>query len=214
MGRRESVLRTLGEDWKDANPFEIGTELFRRILDHPEGVEIARVDPATNLDDNIGWDDGRVRMAPPELLGEVGRAIENDLPKDPDYPLVLGAGLRTRWTANTIQRRPEWRKGKGPHCPLHLAPVDAEALGIGSGDPVRISTRRGSLELPAEVDAKVRAGHVWIPNGFGALYPKNGDGALEAIGVNTNELTDVADRDPISGCPHHKYTLCRVERVA
>jgi hypothetical protein len=28
-----------------------------------------------------------------------------------------------------------------------------------------------------------------------------------------NELTDVADRDPISGCPHHKVTPCRVERV-
>jgi anaerobic selenocysteine-containing dehydrogenase len=214
MGRRESVLRTLGKDWNDASPFAIGSELFQRVLDHPEGVEIARVDPATNFDDNLGWEDGRVRMAPPELLAEVGRAIENDLPKDPEYPLVLGAGLRTRWTANTIQRHPEWRKGKGPHCPLHLAPDDATALGIASGDRVRISTRRGALKLPAEVDAKVRVGHVWIPNGFGALYPKNGSGELEAIGVNTNELTDVADRDPISGCPHHKYTLCRVERVA
>jgi anaerobic selenocysteine-containing dehydrogenase len=92
MGRRESVLRTLGEDWKDASPFAIGNELFQRMLDHPEGVEIARVDPATNFDDNLGWEDGRVRMAPPELLAEVGRAIENDLPKDPEYPLVLGAG--------------------------------------------------------------------------------------------------------------------------
>ena len=25
------------------------------------------------------------------------------------------------------------------------------------------------------------------------------------------ELSDASDRDPISGCPHHKYTLCQVE---
>jgi hypothetical protein len=31
--------------------------------------------------------------------------------------------------------------------------------------------------------------------------------------VNTNELTDVRDRDPITGCPHTKYTLCRVEKI-
>jgi hypothetical protein len=31
--------------------------------------------------------------------------------------------------------------------------------------------------------------------------------------VNVNELADVADRDSITGCPHHEYTLCRVERV-
>ena len=31
---------------------------------------------------------------------------------------------------------------------------------------------------------------------------------------NPNELSDARDRDPISGCPHHKYTLCAVERVA
>jgi len=29
-----------------------------------------------------------------------------------------------------------------------------------------------------------------------------------------NELSDADDRDPISGCSHRKYTLCRVERAA
>ena len=39
-------------------------------------------------------------------------------------------------------------------------------------------------------------------------------GNRQQQGVNPNELSDAMDRDPISGCPHHKYTLCRVERVA
>jgi len=211
--RRESVLRTLGEKWQQANPFELAAEMFRRILDHPEGVEVARSDPDRMLEDAVGWEDGRVRLAPEEMLGEIARALANGPPHDPDYPFVLGGGLRTRWTANTIQRDPAWRKGKGPHCALNLSPGDAERLGVGKGDRVRVSTPRGALELPATIDPKLRDGHVWIPNGFGMAYPKDGDGPLEVQGANVNELTDVASRDPITGCPEHKATACRVERV-
>jgi hypothetical protein len=56
-------------------------------------------------------------------------------------------------------------------------------------------------------------GHVWFPNGFGMSYPSGPDGELEVQGANGNELSHAADRDPITGCPHHKYTLCRIERV-
>jgi anaerobic selenocysteine-containing dehydrogenase len=211
--RRDAVLRMLGDDWKGASPFEIAAELFRRILDHPEGVVIARVATDTNFEDHVGWEDGRVRLAPPDMLREIERAIGNDLPRDSRYPLVLAAGLRTRWTANTVQRDPRWRKGRGPHCELHIEPSDAAALGIGAGDRVRVVTRRGAVELPAALDGKLLPGHVWIPNGFGMAYPGDADGTLEVQGVNVNEISDARDRDPISGCPHHKYTLCRVEKV-
>ncbi len=210
MGRRESVLRTLGPDFADASPFQIAAELFRRILDHPEGVEIARADEERGLEEHVGFEDGRIRLAPERMLEEIRRAATSEPETDPEYPFVLAAGLRTAWTANTIQRDPAWRKGRGPHCALHLAPADAERLGFAKGDRVRVRTRRGAVELPAEPDRRVREGHVWIPNGFGMAYPA-GDGELAVQGVNTNELTDVRDRDPISGCPHHKHTLCALE---
>jgi anaerobic selenocysteine-containing dehydrogenase len=211
--RRDSVLRTLGEEWRDANPFEIAAELFRRILDHPEGVEIAKADAADQLGANVGHPDGRIRLAPEPMLAEIARAVATEVPADPDYPFALAAGLRTRWTANTIQRSPGWRKGRGPHCTLHLSPDDAERLGIESGTAVRVSTRRGSLTLPAEIDGKCRAGHVWIPNGMGMIH-HGPDGEITVDGVNTNELIDAADRDPISGCPQTKHTLCRIEPAA
>jgi anaerobic selenocysteine-containing dehydrogenase len=215
FGRRESVLRSLGDDWKGAEPFALAMELFRRVLAHPEGVEIARaVEPARNFEEHVGWDDKRVRLAPEELLTEIARALDTELPRDPDYPFVLASGLRTQWNANTIQRDPRWRKGRGPHCALHLSPQDAERLGVAEGEGVRIRTRRGAVELPAAVDARLQPGHVWIPNGFGMAYPSGSDGALEVQGANVNELSDAADRDPISGCPHHKYTLCTVEKLA
>jgi len=43
---------------------------------------------------------------------------------------VLASGLRTRWTANTIQRDPAWRRGRGPHCELNISTADAKRLGI------------------------------------------------------------------------------------
>jgi hypothetical protein len=63
--------------------------------------------------------------------------------------------------------------------------------------------------MPAQVDAKLMTGHVWMPNGFGMV---SSDGMLQ--GANQNELTDIADRDPFTGIPHHRYVRCRVERAA
>jgi anaerobic selenocysteine-containing dehydrogenase len=207
--RSQSVLRTLGPGWDGRPPFEVANELFRRILSHPEGVEIARQRPETNLADHVTFPDGLVRLAPEPMLGELQRAVETPPTEDPAYPLLLAAGLRTRWTANTLQRDPRWRKGRGPHCALNLSPADAKRLGVSNGDAVAVATRRGMLTLPAQIDPKLQAGHVWMPNGFGMHFP----GVEGLVGANQNELTDVADRDPFTGIPHHRAVACRVERA-
>ncbi len=209
MLRPESVLRTLGPEWDDKLPFEIGSELFRRILAHPEGVEIARQRLETNLEDHLGFPDRKIRLAPAPMLAEIRRALASAPPVDPAFPFVMAAGLRTHWTANTIQRDPAWRKGKGPHCALNLSPTDAAALGVGDGDAVRVATRRGNLTLPAQIDRKLLPGHVWMPNGFGMV---SADGMVD--GANQNELTDTTERDPFTGIPHHRYVRCRIEPAA
>jgi len=213
LQRREGILRTLGSDWAEASPFEIAGEIFRRILEHPEGVEIARAPVEDNLDANIGWPDKKVRIAPERMLEEIDRAAGAEPETDPAYPFVLASGLRTRWNANTIQRDPKWRKGRGPHCALHLSPTDAAKLEVEEGDLLKIATRRGEVTLPAALDKKLMDGHVWIPNGFGMAYP-DADGNLVVQGANLNILSDAQDRDPISGCPHHKYTLCSIAPAA
>jgi anaerobic selenocysteine-containing dehydrogenase len=209
MFRPESIVRALGDEWAGKMPFELGTEVYRRIVDHPEGVEVARQRMETNLEDHLGFADKKIRLVPEPIVPEVRRAIVTEPAHDPAFPLVMAAGLRTRWTANTIQRDPAWRKGRGPHCALNLSPGDATALGVRDGDTVRVSTRRGALTMPAQVDAKLMAGHVWMPNGFGMV---SSDGMV--TGANQNELTDTADRDPFTGIPHHRYVQVRVERVA
>jgi formylmethanofuran dehydrogenase subunit D len=212
-GRRDDVLRVLGQHWGDRPVSELGEELFRLVLENPGGVEIARLNPDDNLAAHIGYADGRVRLSPEAMMGELERAIdEAPAGDDGEFPLILGNGLRTRWTANTIQRSPDWRKGRGPHCMLTINPEDAKRLGIADGQNVRLSTSRGSAELPAAVDVKMRPGHVAMPNGFGMQYDT--DGGTETLGVNMNELTDTRDRDPFTGCPHHRHVRCKVEPAA
>ncbi len=207
LTRRDAVLRTLGPTWRRKLPHQIAAELFERIMAHPEGVELAVLSTEDNLGDTIEFDDGKVRLLPDPIRPEIRRAIAEPEQRSTDYPFVLAAGVRTRWTANTIQRDPAWRKGKGPHCELGLSVADAERLGIATGATVRVETRRGAVELPARVDERMREGHVAIPNGFGTVWD---DGV---VGVNVNELTAAEDRDPFTGCPHHKYVPCRVSVV-
>ncbi len=214
MTRPQTVVRALGAEWADKGPFELGHEMFRRILAHPEGVEIGRYDEQSSwTEELLGWDDKRIRLAPEPMLEELGRVVATDLSApDPDYPMTLATGVRTRWTANTIIRDQSWRKGSGPHCTVHVNPDDAGALGIDDGAMVAVSTARGRIEAPAELDAGVRAGFAWLPNGFGMVQSDN-DGREQVHGVNGNELTDSADRDPFTGCPHKKNVRCRVEAL-
>jgi anaerobic selenocysteine-containing dehydrogenase len=211
--RRDAILRTLGPGWEGKTPMELGEAVFQRILAHPEGVEIARLDPASNLDDHLGHADKRVRVAPPPMLAEMERALAAAGEEDPLYPFVLASGLRTRWTANTIQRDPAWRKARAPHCEINLAPLDAQRLGVAKGDLVRIETRRGAIELPAAIDAKLNPGHCWMPNGFGVEYGKGATEERELQGANCNEITDAGDRDPFTGCPHHRYVRVQLRAV-
>ncbi|HYB99978.1 MAG TPA: molybdopterin-dependent oxidoreductase [Candidatus Limnocylindrales bacterium] len=212
MLRRDDVLRALGQEHAAKNPFELGEEIFARIMAHPEGVVIARTELGTNFEQHVNFPDKRVRLAIPEMLAELERAATARR-EDPAYPFILANGLRTRWTANTIQRDPKWRKGSGPHCSLSIHPGDAARLGIGAGDLARLETNRAAVILPVVLDEKLMSGHVSMPNGFGTVLGKPGQAAAGIDGANGNELTDVADRDPFTGIPHHRYVRCRIAKA-
>ncbi len=212
--RRADVNRGLPELTGLRNPMAVGNALFRLAMAHPEGVALGRVDTSDHLADTIGYPDGRVRLAPEQMLGEIRRALRDMIEPDPEFPFVLNGGMRTHWTANTNFRDPAWRKGAGPHCALRMSLGDAERLRIRKGTRVRVRTRTGAVELPAAPERYVQDGHIHIPNGFGTRYPDPETGELTTAGVGINELTDCQDRDPFTGCPHFKFVRCAVEPVA
>ncbi|WP_438006221.1 molybdopterin-dependent oxidoreductase [Sorangium sp. So ce321] len=213
LTNRNDVLRSLPPGEKPAQPWELGARLFQRLLENPGGVEIARLDPAKNLETYCTFRDGRVRLALPEMLREVDRALRAVPAELGDFPFTLYTGERLWWNSNTIHRDPAWRKGKGPHCVLRIHPDDAKAVGVQSGDRVRVETHAGHLEVPCGLDDRLQIGHVSLPHGFGQLYPDPATGALREDGVNVNILTDAKDRDPFTGVPHHKHVPCRLRRA-
>ena len=129
---------------------------------------------------------------------------------DPDWPLLLSAGERRSFTANTILRDPAWRK-KDTDGALRVSPADADRFGLVDGDTATLTTKRASVLVTVAVDETVRAGHVSLPNGLGLDHVDAG--TRHQTGVAPNELTASEDRDPWAGTPWHKTVPARLERV-
>ena len=127
-----------------------------------------------------------------------------------DWPLLLSAGERRSFTANTILRDPAWRK-KDTDGALRVSPADADRLGLVAGDTATLTTKRASVVVTVAVDDTVQPGHVSLPNGLGLDHVESG--ARHQTGVAPNELTASEDRDPWAGTPWHKTVPARLERV-
>ena len=186
----------------------LGEQIFQRILDHPEGIWVGKVDPENNFAE-VKTEDGRINLQIPELLDELqsveARNEEAALRMDPEFPLILMAGRHISMNANTLMRNPAWNEGKRA-CTLAMHPADAEALSLKDGQQVRVATEAGSEEIELEVTNAARRGHVVIPHGFGLVY----DG--RKYGANVNRLTKNTHRDRF-GTPMHRFVPCRVEAL-
>jgi predicted molibdopterin-dependent oxidoreductase YjgC len=117
---------------------------------------------------------------------------------DAEYPFVLTTGRRLE-SYNTGVQSNRYRSPLHRGESLDLSPEDAARLGLAEGDPVRVTSRRGSVVAPAHVDPGLRAGTVFMTLHFPDDVP-------------TNVLTtDVAD--PKSGTSEFKACAVRVEPV-
>lgn len=186
----------------------LAEEVFQKLLDHPEGIWVGRIDPEQHLS-RIKTPDGRVNLDIPELKDEIrdldAEHEEAALAPDPEFPLILMAGRHIVHNANTLMRNPAWVEGKRV-CTLAMHPDDAAHFQLRDGQKVRITTQAGSEAIDLEVTDAAKKGHVVIPHGFGLVY--NG----RMWGVNVNRLTKNTHRDRF-GTPMHRYIRCRVEAV-
>jgi formate dehydrogenase len=187
-----------------------GEQLFEAILAGRSGVVITD-DEYEQSWRRVRTPDGLIHLTIPELLEELeGLAAEPEA-GDPAWPFVLSAGERRSFTANTIMRDPTWRK-RDPAGALRVSPADALRLGLVDGGRARLTTRRGGGEVTVEVDDRMQAGHLSLPNGLGLDHPSE-DGRTVVTGLAPNELTSAADRDPYAGTPWHKHVPARLTPI-
>ncbi|MCY4390655.1 MAG: nitrate reductase [Chloroflexi bacterium] len=158
----------------------------------PEG---GREHPRLFADTPFATPDGRARFHVP-----AHRAPDDALTER--YPLSLVTGrVKDQWhTMTRTGNVPKLNKSEvEPVVEIH--PVDARPLGVRTGRPLRVSSRRGSFQARARVDRAVRPGTVWAPFHWGALRHVGGP-----VNAATNEAFD-----PRSKQPELKFAAVRVE---
>ncbi len=85
---------------------------------------------------------------------------------DDEYPFILTTGrLLEHWHGGSMTRNSQLDT-LFPHPLIDLHEVDAAQLALKTGDAVRVSSRRGSIVLRANVSAKTSPGVVFIPMHF------------------------------------------------
>ncbi len=118
---------------------------------------------------------------------------------DEEYPLVLNTGRRYyHYHTGTMTMRTGALEIYYSKEYLEINPADAERLGVRDGDRVRVSSRRGSVELTAQVSDTVYPGSVFTSFHF-----------PEAA---INKLTNPA-RDSIAKIPELKVCAVKVEKI-
>ena len=195
----------------------LGEALFDAILNSPSGVMFA-LDEWSGVTGKIGHGGGRVQLVIPELVAELQSLTDPAAETaaaglSVEFPLVLSAGERRSFTANTIIRDATWRKRDADGA-LRMSPTDATAHGLTDGGLARLTTSRHSAVVTVEVTDIMQPGHVSLPNGMGLDEPVPGSSAVVRVGAAPNEFTDNARRDPVAGTPWHKFVPARVEAIA
>ena len=159
-------------------------------VDHPGS-------PRRYLDRQFPTPDGKARFLP--RPHQPPREVT-----DHEFPFVLTTGrLYSHW--HTLTRTGKCAKlvkrDPGPYVEIH--PDDARRLKVAEGELVQLSSRRGTIQLPARIRANVAPGLVFLPFHWGDLFaPENA----------VNYLT-IAATDATSKQPELKYCAISVEKV-
>lgn len=114
-----------------------------------------------------------------------------------DFPFVLLTGrIRDQWHTRTKTAKVNKlnQHKTAPFVQIH--PNDAQNLGIGPGQLVTVSGRRGEVRVKAEITEEVRPGTCFLPMHWGKIV----NSSLVRANNLTSELID-----PISKEPDFKY---------
>ena len=137
--------------------------------------------------------DRRARFHPVEQRGAA------ELPDD-EFPYYLTTGRVLRqYQSGTQTRRVATLAEAAPEPVVELHPTLAQRLGVGSGDKVRLTTRRGEVVMTARTDTGIRPDTVFAPFHWGGA-------------ASINRLTNPV-LDPHSRMPSFKACAVAVVRA-
>jgi formate dehydrogenase major subunit len=201
----QEIAKRIGLPWNYTHPREIYTEMASLMpsLDNISWDRIERESSVTYPSDapdkpgqDVVFGDGFPR---PGKLGKLvaAKLTPPDERPDAEFPFILTTGRQLEhWHTGAMTRRATVLDDLEPAAVASLSRNQLEKLGVAPGDMIRVSTRRGTIELTARQDDAVPDGVVFIPFAF-----------VEAA---ANLLTNPA-LDPFGKIPEFKYCAARVE---
>jgi len=135
---------------------------------------------------------GRAKLVPADIVPP------DELPDD-DYPMVLTTGrMLEHWHTGAMTRRAGVLDALEPQPIVGVNPRQMQAMGLEPGRRVKVTSRRGSVELAARADRDVPDGMVFIPFCFHEA----------AANLLTNPKLD-----PFGKIPEFKFCAVRVEAL-
>ena len=131
-------------------------------------------------------------------------AIEFKEPKenpDEEYPLILTTGRSLyHYHTGTMTRRSSALHAYKPENVVEINPKLAKRLNISDGEYVKLSTRRGSINVKAYLTKMVKQNVVFTTFHF-----------AEAA---ANILTNADSLDPVAKIPEYKVCAVRLEKIS
>jgi len=199
------LAQRLGLAWSYDSPADVFAEMKLNMKsldnitwDRLEGVNAVTYPSLTPDDpgqpivfgDGFPRPEGRARFTPAAIIPP------DDTP-DADYPMILITGRQLEhWHTGSMTRRSAVLDAVEPEANCSLHPKTLRKLGVEPGGMLRLTTKRGSIEIMARADRAVAEDMVFVPFAY-----------VEAA---ANILTNPAV-DPYGKIPEFKYSAVRIE---
>jgi len=194
--------------------------------DHPDGTErlyaVGDFNTGTDYCETYGRDlltGAESTETEHRAIGPGGRAFllaaEYQPPHEEpceQYPFsyVTGRTVYHFHTRTKTARAPQLQNA-APDAWVEIHPSDANDLGVGEGDVVRVESPRGRFEARARVSG-IKEGVVFAPFHYG-YFDQDGGGSPNGRPCAANELT-LTEWDPASKQPLYKVGAVKVTKIA
>ncbi len=203
----QEIAKRLGLDWNYDGPQDVHQEMqgCMASMEHigwerleQEGAVTYPVDSDDEPGHEVIFGDGfptasgRGKLVPAEVLPA------DELP-DQEFPMILTTGrILEHWHTGAMTRRAVNLDKIEPEAYLHMSPGDIARIDVEPGEAVRISTRRGSLEIAVRHEPSVPSGMVFMPFCFNEA----------AANILTNPALD-----PYGKIAEVKFAAARIEKI-
>ncbi len=203
------IARRLGSDWGHPTAEQVWDEC-RGLSPMHAGMAYRRLDELGGIqwpcpdESHPGTQflHARLWKNPMEGTPAPFHAVEHDPPVDrlsEEFPIRLTTGRRLD-SFNTGVQTGEYTSPLRASEALLISPEDGARLGVDDGECVRVSSRRGSVDVDLRFDSTLRPGLAFMTLHF----PDQ---------VSTNVLT-IDATDPKSGTAEFKASAIRIDKLA